>query len=110
MWKRLRHPNVANFLGFSSDSPPFSLVYPWMSNGNLSRYLREHPEVDKLGLVSQGAVVDSSTILTFLLCQLLNVAEGLTYLHQYNVVHGNLTGVSSNFMVLLFGRADNLTE
>jgi len=51
MWKRLRHPNVVSFLGFGSDSPPFSLVYPWMSNGNLSNYVREHPDVDKLSLV-----------------------------------------------------------
>jgi len=51
MWKRLRHPNVVNFLGFGSDYPPFSLVYPWMSNGNLSDYMREHPDTDKLGLV-----------------------------------------------------------
>ncbi|KAF9647764.1 kinase-like protein [Thelephora ganbajun] len=50
MWKRLRHPNVASFLGFRSDSP-FSLVYLWVSDGNLSDYLCEHPGVDKLGLV-----------------------------------------------------------
>jgi len=52
MWKRLRHPNVVNFLGFGSDSPPFSLVYPWMSGGNLYDYIREHPDADKLGSVS----------------------------------------------------------
>ena len=51
IWKRLRHPNVASFLGFDSDSPTFSLVYPWLSNGNLSDYLRNHPDVDRLGLV-----------------------------------------------------------
>ena len=50
MWKRLRHPNVANFLGFDSDSP-FSLVYPWMPKGNLPDYLRSHPDADRLGLV-----------------------------------------------------------
>jgi len=50
-WKLLRHPNVVNFLGFGSDSPPFSLVYPWMSNGNLSDYVHKHPDVDKLCLV-----------------------------------------------------------
>lgn len=52
MWKRLRHPNVADFLGFSADLPAFSLVFSWMSNGNLSEYSCEHPEVDKLDLVS----------------------------------------------------------
>jgi len=51
MWKRLQHPNVVNFLGFGSESPPFSLVYPWMSNGSLSEYVRENPDADKLGLV-----------------------------------------------------------
>ncbi|KAF9646136.1 kinase-like protein [Thelephora ganbajun] len=73
MWKRLQHPNVVSFLGFNPDFPSFSLVYPWMSNGNLSKYMYEHPDVDKLGL-------------------LLDVARGLAYLHQHNLVHGNLTG------------------
>ena len=51
MWKRLRHQNVVRFLGLSSDHPPFSLVYHWMSNGNLFEYLRDHPGVGKFGLV-----------------------------------------------------------
>ena len=52
MWKRLQHPNVVSFVGFSSVAPPFSLVYHWMPNGNLSDYVRGNPEVDKLDLVS----------------------------------------------------------
>ena len=51
MWRRVRHPNVVSFHGLGSDSPPFSLVYPWMPNGTLSEYLRKHPNVNKLGLV-----------------------------------------------------------
>ena len=51
MWKRLRHPNVVSFLGFDSDCPPFSLVSPWMVNGNLPEYLRNNPDADSLGLV-----------------------------------------------------------
>ncbi|KAF9789355.1 kinase-like domain-containing protein [Thelephora terrestris] len=68
MWKQLRHPNVVNFLGLVSDSPLSSLVYPWMPNGTLSEYLRKHPDVDKLSL-------------------LWDVARGLVYLHQDNLVH-----------------------
>ena len=30
--------------------------------------------------------------------QLLGIARGLVYLHQYNIVHGNLTGVSLDFL------------
>ena len=51
IWKRLQHPNIVSFLGFGSEFPPISLVYPWMPNGNLSNYVRERPNVDKLGLV-----------------------------------------------------------
>jgi len=67
-----------------------------MSNGNLSDYLREHPDVDKFGLVRGYAstVVSCRTILTLNRYQLLDVARGLAYLHRYNLVHGNLTGVS----------------
>ena len=61
VWKRLQHPNVLSFLGFCSVAPPFSLVYPWMSNGNLSDYVRENPSVNKLGLVgSYSSQVDMS--------------------------------------------------
>ena len=31
---------------------PISLVYPWIPNGNLSDYLRDHPDVDKPNPVS----------------------------------------------------------
>ena len=52
IWKRLQHPNVVNFLGFVAGAPPFSLVYPWMSNGSLPDYVRGDPDVNILGLVS----------------------------------------------------------
>jgi len=60
MWKRLQHPNVVSFLGFGSVAPPFSLVYLWMSNGNLLEYVRENPDADRLGSVGgcPGKVVD----------------------------------------------------
>ena len=35
--------------------------------------------------------------------QLLDVARGLTYLHWYDLVHGNLTGVSFNLLVHRLG-------
>lgn len=58
IWKRLQHPNVVSFLGFgssflesSSDPPPLVLVYPWMSDVNLSEYVHEHPNADRHSLV-----------------------------------------------------------
>ena len=61
IWKRLSHPNVVSFLGLGSDSPPISLVYPWMSNGNLSEYLRKRADANKLGLVRVVTPGRSST-------------------------------------------------
>ena len=40
-----------------------------------------------------------STILIRDWCQLLDVARGLAYMHHYDIVHGNLTGVSANLQV-----------
>ena len=40
---------------------------------------------------------------TFYRYQLLDVARGLTYLHWYDLVHGNLTGVSLNPLVQILG-------
>ena len=45
-------------------------------------------------VVTSGKVINFRVILTLYQCQLWDVAQGLTYLHQYNVVHGNLTGVN----------------
>ena len=33
----------------------------------------------------------------------MDVTRGLAYLHQYNIVHGNLTDVCNNFLVLRLG-------
>ena len=106
IWKRLQHPNVVSFLGFVSSSPPISLVYPWMANGNLPNYVREYPNADKLGLVcvcSRGGRRLFLTILTPCRHQLLEVTRGLTYLHRHGLVHGNLTGVSLNILAPRWG-------
>ena len=43
-------------------------------------------------------------------CQLLEVARGLTYLHWYDLVHGNLTGVSLNNLVRRLGTDDLIAQ
>ena len=108
IWKRLRHQNVVRFLGLRSDYPPLSLVYQWLSNENLSEYLHRHTDVDKLSLVCgyyrRGCRLLGNVTLALYRHQLLDVAHGLTYLHQRNLVHGNLTGVSINLLVPRSGR------
>ena len=54
VWKRLQHPNIVPFLGVPSKVPPFEIVCEWMENDRITEYVREHPEVDRVGLVSRS--------------------------------------------------------
>ena len=47
--KRLSHPNVVPFVGVTMD--PFQMVAERISDGNLMKYLEEHPETDRISLV-----------------------------------------------------------
>ncbi|KAJ6549883.1 kinase-like domain-containing protein, partial [Mycena capillaripes] len=99
IWEGLHHPFILPFLGIDSDTFPSALcmVSPWMENGTALQYLEDHgpAEVDRL---------------------LLETAEGLTYLHSMNIVHGDLRGnnilISDNFRVCLsdFGLANIICD
>ena len=48
--KRLSHPNIVPFIGATVD--PLQLVMEWMPDRNLAEYLQEHPEANRICLVS----------------------------------------------------------
>ncbi|CAE6415854.1 unnamed protein product [Rhizoctonia solani] len=77
-WSKLRHTNVLPLMGLAMYRGHISMVSEWMSNGNLSRYLIHHPEVDRL-----------------LLCQ--DICAGLQYIHSQGMVHGDMK--AANVMV-----------
>ena len=52
MWKRLQHSNIVPFLGVPTKVPPFEIVYEWMGSITITEYVRRHPEVDRINLVS----------------------------------------------------------
>ncbi|KAF9218428.1 kinase-like protein [Gyrodon lividus] len=73
-WSRLKHDNVLPLAGVCYDfgfAP--ALVSIWMDYGTANHYLKEHPEANYLALLS-------------------GIAAGLRYLHQENVIHGDLKG------------------
>ncbi|KAH8796246.1 kinase-like domain-containing protein [Flagelloscypha sp. PMI_526] len=82
VWRQLRHPNVLRFLGVTETLFPgkFSLVSPFMKNGNVISYLEANPSHDRLAVV-------------------MDIANGLDYLHSFSppIVHGDLRG--SNVLV-----------
>ncbi|KAJ6524266.1 kinase-like domain-containing protein [Mycena vulgaris] len=77
VWQRLQHKHVLPLIGIDRESFPSSLcmVSPWMKHGTVLKYLTEHGRDD-------------------LLKMLLQIAEGLGYLHSMNVVHGDLRGTN----------------
>ncbi|KAJ8079050.1 Rho guanine nucleotide exchange factor [Marasmius tenuissimus] len=77
VWRNLDHPNILPFTGiywFNGDQEQISLVSPWIENGNLLQFLKGHPELD----------AESQLILA------KDVAQGLAYLHDLKIVHGDL--------------------
>ncbi|KAI0317882.1 hypothetical protein OF83DRAFT_1171602 [Amylostereum chailletii] len=76
IWKALSHPNVVELLGASSASgdPPWFLVSPYYSHGSLVQYLKgvdDLMQVDYLKMMHE-------------------IAKGMAYLHEMDVLHGDL--------------------
>ena len=50
-WKYVSHSNVLPFLGVSESLFSFSIISPWMSNGNIVEYTTKNRGVNRLQLV-----------------------------------------------------------
>ncbi|KAF8334168.1 uncharacterized protein EI90DRAFT_3015196 [Cantharellus anzutake] len=100
IWKSLKHPNVLELLGASSASsnPPWFFVSPYMENGNLVRFLQQHP--------------NHGRALQFI----HEIAVGMAYLHGNNVLHGDLKAsnvlIDDNFRCVItdFGQSKLKSE
>ncbi|KAK7046643.1 kinase-like domain-containing protein [Favolaschia claudopus] len=77
IWQGLHHEFVLPLLGIdcSTFAPAFTMVSPWMKNGTVLKYLKERGpgDLDRL---------------------LLEIAQGLAYLHSVDVIHGDLRGTN----------------
>ena len=92
IWKRLIHPNIVPFTGVTLD--PLQIVSEWMSGGDLPIYIKSHPDANRVTLVSPlfGSLQKPATLA---FRQLIGIATGVKYLHQCDVIHGDLKGVSA---------------
>jgi serine/threonine protein kinase len=51
----LKHKNIVSLLGITPT--PLQLISDWMPGGDLTEYIRKHPDVDRLDLVGVLLVV-----------------------------------------------------
>ncbi|KAK6996818.1 kinase-like domain-containing protein [Favolaschia claudopus] len=91
VWQRLRHPYIVPLIGIDTESFPSSLsmVSPWMKNGTVIKYLSRFSDSHARVSAVDGLIRE--------------IAQGLAFLHDQNVVHGDLRG--SNILVDDSGRA-----
>jgi|ERR1700722_398319 len=81
---------LTEFLGANIfDDRPF-IVMPFLRNGNARDYVYNHPNCDRMMIVRQ--ILETSA--DYLpVSQLHHVSLGLVYLHNHNVIHGDLKAV-----------------
>lgn len=53
-WKWVRHENILPFVGVSLEPSPFSIISERMENGNITNFIKAHPNYNRLRLVSEG--------------------------------------------------------
>ena len=92
MWKNLSHPNILELIGVPDalEDGRLSMVSEWMPNGDITRYVRDNSG-NHLKLVRHGRVSCGRSLSAL---QLADAVEGLEYLHNANIAHGDLKGVS----------------
>ncbi|KAF8597017.1 kinase-like protein [Ceratobasidium sp. AG-I] len=83
-WSRCDHENIVKLLGVALFRDQLAMVSPWIECGNASDCISLNPTMNRLQLCNQ-------------------VIEGLAYLHESNIVHGDLRG--KNILITTTGVA-----
>ncbi|GBG83601.1 hypothetical protein CBR_g37405 [Chara braunii] len=73
--RKVRHKNVVQFIGACTKPPNLAIVTEYMSGGSVYDYLRKHKVALRLPLILKIGI---------------DVARGMDYLHQNNIVHRDL--------------------
>jgi serine/threonine protein kinase len=90
MWRCLRHPNIVPFIG-TSEHFPVSLVSEWMTGGPVTAFLRGYPNWERSFLVSCCVLAWSRS--ECCCSQVIDILQGLGFMHSLDVVHGDLKPV-----------------
>jgi serine/threonine protein kinase len=96
----MKHPNILSIEGVAPELFEFCTVSQWMENGNILEYVGKHPGADRLQLVRffDPLRCDPALIGSY---QLINLTHGLDYLHNNEIVHGDLKSVRGTYPTTL---------
>jgi serine/threonine protein kinase len=75
IWRTLRHPNILQLLGIAYTGDFVYSVSPYMEFGHVRRFLKDHPDADRVLLLKE-------------------IASASEYLHMNGIIHGDLQGSS----------------
>ena len=80
----------------------FAMVSRWMPNGNINEFLEVRRDANRFELVSAQLMFLPHSFLANdrAIWQLADVAEGLVYMHEQGMFHGDLKGVCSQASIL----------
>jgi abelson tyrosine-protein kinase 1 len=104
IWKTLKHPNVLELYGASSASgeAPWFFVCRFCEGGNLVKWLKALGDEDWKAAVGFSANRANGRGV-HLIRAMMEIAQGLKYLHGRDVVHGDLK-------VRAFSRVSNMSS
>ncbi|KAF9789150.1 hypothetical protein BJ322DRAFT_1176897 [Thelephora terrestris] len=71
IWRHLHHPNIVPLIGVAISPGQCLLVSDWVDDGTIDQFIKMNPDVNRIDL-------------------LIDVVEGLMYMHNLSIVHGGL--------------------
>ncbi|CUA75361.1 Putative serine/threonine-protein kinase/receptor R818 [Rhizoctonia solani] len=74
-WSKCRHPNVLPLIGLAVFHDCLAMISRWEENGSLLQYLSRDPSADRCSMST-------------------SICDGLAYLHENDIVHGDLKGAN----------------
>ena len=100
----MNHPNVLSIEGVAPEIFEFCMVSRWMAHGNILDFVKKYTAANRLELVRlrRGSMIWS----VLMKSQLVGVTRGLSYLHENEVIHGDLKsviGAPSSYCLTLLG-------